>query len=161
MERRPCGFLDLDAHCGGGTHELLGGDHRVRILDVAVDPFDFYAPGRDNTLDLVGCAEAYLPTLPRRLGELEGEAFAVLLYNAGMDPFERCQIGGRQGMTAELPAERERTVFRCCRERRLPVAFVVAGGYTNRGFTGPELVALHRYTIAAAAGEDAEEVDRA
>ena len=61
--------LDLDAHCGGGTREILGGDPRVRIVNLAVDPFDFYAPSRDDTLDLVGRAEAYLPTLSRRLGD--------------------------------------------------------------------------------------------
>jgi acetoin utilization deacetylase AcuC-like enzyme len=36
--------LDLDAHCGGGTHELLGGDPGVSQLDVAVDRFDRYSP---------------------------------------------------------------------------------------------------------------------
>ena len=29
--------LDLDAHCGGGTDELVGRNPKVRILDVAVD----------------------------------------------------------------------------------------------------------------------------
>jgi acetoin utilization deacetylase AcuC-like enzyme len=148
--------LDLDAHCGGGARELLGGDPRVRIVDLAVDPFDFYTPGRGDTLDLVGRAEAYLPTLSRRLRELESEAFALVLYNAGMDPFERCEIGGLRGMTGGLLAERERTVFRWCRERRLPVAFVLAGGYTNHGFTKPELVELHRYTLVAADADEGQ-----
>lgn len=149
--------LDLDAHCGGGTRQLLGGHPRVRIVDLAVDPFDGYSAARGDTLTLFARADEYLPTLSRRLGELEGEAFALVLYNAGMDPFERCEIGGRWGITAELLAERERTVFHWCRERNLPVAFVLAGGYTNRRFTERELVELHRLTIAAAAGADEED----
>jgi acetoin utilization deacetylase AcuC-like enzyme len=153
--------LDLDAHCGGGTRELLGGDPRVRIVDLAVDSFDCYTPGRGDTLDLVGRAEAYLPTLSRRLRELDSEAFALVLYNAGMDPFERCEIGGLRGMTGGLLAERERTVFRWCRQRGLPVAFVLAGGYTNRGFPEHALVRLHRATIAAAADTDGDQEDPA
>jgi hypothetical protein len=53
-------------------------------------------------------------------------------------------------MTGELLAEREETVFAWCAANDLPVAFVLAGGYTNAGFTQDELVDLHRLTLAAA-----------
>jgi hypothetical protein len=48
-------------------------------------------------------------------------------------------------------AARERLVFAWCRERRLPVAFVLAGGYIGPGLSVDELVALHRTTIEEAA----------
>jgi hypothetical protein len=34
-----------------------------------------------------------------------------VLYNAGVDPFEGCDIGGLPGMTAALLAERDAIVF--------------------------------------------------
>jgi acetoin utilization deacetylase AcuC-like enzyme len=33
-------ILDLDAHCGGGTHGIILGNPHVWQLDVSVDPFD-------------------------------------------------------------------------------------------------------------------------
>jgi hypothetical protein len=52
-------------------------------------------------------------------------------------------------------AERERLVFAWCREKRLPVAFVLAGGYLGAGLDRAGLVALHRLTLAAAASTGA------
>ena len=33
-------ILDLDAHCGGGTNELIGGDGRILHLDLSTSSFD-------------------------------------------------------------------------------------------------------------------------
>jgi acetoin utilization deacetylase AcuC-like enzyme len=145
-------ILDLDAHCGGGTHSLLGTDPAVWHLDVAVHPFDAYDPGARATLDLVTTAAAYLPTIQARLAALaDGPAFDLCLYNAGMDPYAGCPIGGLPGIGETMLAERERLVFAWCRERSIPVAFVLAGGYIGAGFTAAGLVALHRLTLVAAA----------
>lgn len=144
-------IVDLDAHCGGGTAELLAGDPAIAGVDLAVVGFDQYAERGRFTLDLVPGAPDYLPTLRHRLDALEAAAFDLVLYNAGMDPFERCPIGGRPGMTRDLLAEREETVFAWCRAGDLPVSFVLAGGYTGDGFPENELVDLHRLTLEAAA----------
>jgi acetoin utilization deacetylase AcuC-like enzyme len=48
-------------------------------------------------------------------------------------------------------AEREQLVLAWCRAHRLPVAFVMAGGYVSDQLSQDELVALHRLTIEAAA----------
>lgn len=143
--------IDLDAHCGGGTADILRDEPRVAQLDVAVSAFDAYAEPDGWTLDVVADPDAYLPTLQRRLGALDPAAFGLVLYNAGMDPFERCHVGGLDGITRDVLAEREATVFAWCRAAALPVAFVLAGGYTNGGFVRDELVGLHRLTIEAAA----------
>jgi acetoin utilization deacetylase AcuC-like enzyme len=143
--------LDLDAHCGGGTADMLTGEPDVVTVDVAVDPYDRYRPLDPSSLDVIRDAVDYLPTLRRRLDGLDPAGFDLVIYNAGMDVFERCAIGGLAGMTHDLIAERETTVFDWCRAHRLPVAFVLAGGYVNSGFTKDELVGLHRLTIAAAA----------
>jgi len=141
-------ILDLDAHCGGGTAELLADEPAVAAVDVAVDAFDRYRERGRFTLDVVREAAAYLPTLRRRLDALEPRGFDLVLYNAGMDPFERCHVGGRAGMTRALLAEREEMVFAWCRAQHLPVAFVLAGGYTKRlvpaGRAGGPAPAHHR-----------------
>jgi acetoin utilization deacetylase AcuC-like enzyme len=143
--------LDLDAHCGGGTDELVGRHPQVRILDVAVDDFDRYTPAPGNTLDVVERAADYLPTLQARLQEIDGEDFGLCLYNAGMDPHERCPVGGMAGVNAMMLRERERMVFQWCSARGLPVAFVLAGGYLGPNLGEAGLVDLHRLTLAAAA----------
>lgn len=146
-------ILDLDAHCGGGTRSLIREDERIAQVDVAVDGFDRYAPGPRASLDLVTDAREYLPTIERRLSEVEA-GFDLCLYNAGMDPYEYCNTGGLNGVTREILAEREQRVFAWCRSRALPVAFVLAGGYvTPPLFERQELVELHRMTVAEAAGK--------
>jgi acetoin utilization deacetylase AcuC-like enzyme len=143
--------LDLDAHCGGGTHSLIAGNRRVHQLDVAVDDFDHYQPSGGNTLDRVDGAADYLPTIERRLRALQGQDFDLCLYNAGMDPHQHSPVGGLPGIDAGLLARREQRVFDWCARRRLPIAFVLAGGYIGPGLDRAGLVALHRLTLAAAA----------
>jgi acetoin utilization deacetylase AcuC-like enzyme len=145
--------LDLDAHCGGGTHQLIGDDPRVWLVDVAVNSFDAYTPGSRHTLDIVRSPARYLPTIAARLDELPRRAprIDMCLYNAGMDPYEGCPVGGLSGISGTMLQEREQLVFDWCRDRGIPVAFVLAGGYTGPSLDEATLVALHRLTIAAAA----------
>jgi len=142
--------LDLDAHCGGGTDELLGRHPGVRITDIAVNDFDRYEPAPGNSLDQVERAADYLPTLRARLDALSKEDFGLVLYNAGMDPHQDCPVGGLAGVDELLLAQRERIVFEWCRRRGLPVAFVLAGGYIGPRLDVARLVALHRLTLSAA-----------
>jgi acetoin utilization deacetylase AcuC-like enzyme len=147
-------ILDLDAHCGGGTHSLLAADACVWQIDVAVSPFDRYEPSARASLDVVRDAARYLPVIEARLKEVEAEGprFDLCLYNAGMDPFEGCSVGGLHWITRAVLDQRERLVFDWCRRRQIPVAFVIAGGYLGPGLDEPGLVALHRLTLCAAAG---------
>lgn len=141
--------VDLDAHCGGGTHSLIRDDPRIRQLDVSVDSFDGYAATAGTTLDIVTDARRYLETIRARLGALDGR-FDLCIFNAGMDPFEHNAIGGLEGITSPVLAEREREVFGWCRRKGVPAAFVLAGGYVGPGLREGELVGLHRMTVAAA-----------
>ncbi len=145
-------ILDLDAHCGGGTHSLVADDMHIWHVDVATHPFDFYAPTGHHMLDLIDDARDYLPTICARLRELERRApkFDVCLYNAGVDVFEGCAVGGLAGITREIIAERESLVCAWCREREIPLAFALAGGYVGAALDVAGLVDLHRLTIGAA-----------
>lgn len=145
-------ILDLDAHCGGGTAALIAGDSRIRQLDVSVSAYDNYPGSEQSRLVMVGTSSEYLPTVRRVLEEADRQdaSFDLCLYNAGMDPCEDCSTGGLTGITRDILAERERLVFEWCSARRLPVAFVLAGGYVGSRLDESGLVALHRLTLLAA-----------
>jgi len=146
-------ILDLDAHCGGGTHALVANTPAIQHADIAVIAYDTYVPTAPNTLDLVHEASEYLRVIRMRLAELARTSthFDLCLYNAGMDPHEGCREGGLAGITVDTLAEREHLIFTWCQEQRIPLAFVAAGGYTGPDLHQDELVALHRLSLVAAA----------
>lgn len=145
-------ILDFDAHFGGGTQSLVADDPRIWQVDVSTSDFDQYPPSERAWSCLVRDPSDYLPTIERRLKELEEYAprFDLCLYNAGMDPYEHCPMGGLLGITRDILDKRERLVFEWCSERGLPVAFAIAGGYIGRRLGEQGLADLHRLTISAA-----------
>jgi acetoin utilization deacetylase AcuC-like enzyme len=151
-------ILDLDAHCGGGTHELVGDEPRIWHADVAVDAYDRYDPDERGMLTLVTQAADYLPAVARTLADLDarGTGFDVCLYNAGMDPFEGCAVGGLAGITRAMLARREEMVFAWRRRLDIPMAFVLAGGYVGGTLDQAGLVDLHRLTLGAASASEAQ-----
>ncbi len=142
-------ILDVDAHCGGGTADIVSDWPEVTHVDVAVSSFDRYCPAEQQALHLVSQADEYLPTIVDALRRADGP-WDLLLYNAGMDPHQDSAIGGLRGITTDLLAERERLVFAWARRRGLPVAFVLAGGYSGTRLSRDALAGLHRLTIATA-----------
>ncbi len=146
-------ILDLDANCGGGSAGLIAGAHDIWQLDVSVDDYDRYESSDRVRLSMVHSADDYLGAIERELQQLWTRAprFDLCLYNAGMDPFQGCPDGGLQGITREILAARERLVFKACRERKLPLAFSLAGGYIGEQLDQAGLVDLHRLTLSAAA----------
>ncbi|MFZ2239933.1 MAG: hypothetical protein WAV90_10370 [Gordonia amarae] len=138
-------ILDLDAHCGGGTASLIADEPRIAQVDVSVSLFDWY----DGSIEVTQAGD-YLDAIHRVLDDID-ESCDLVLYNAGMDPYEGCDIGGLDGITADVLAHREETVFQWCAQRGLPVAFVLAGGYIGSALNPAQLVELHRLTITSAA----------
>jgi acetoin utilization deacetylase AcuC-like enzyme len=144
-------IIDLDAHGGGGTYSIVRQWLGVVHLDLAVSPYETYRPQGQSTLDYIRDSADYLPTLKARLAALDdGPRFDLAIYNAGVDPFEGCDIGGLPGMTAAALAKRDRIVFEWAARHAYPVAFVVAGGYIGDQLSQATLVDLHRQTITAA-----------
>ena len=141
--------LDLDAHCGGGTADLIVDEPGIEQVDVSVDRYDYYGTHPRARLTLTD-GPGYLASIERALAGIDDPgSIDLMLYNAGMDPHERCE-GGVPGISALTLDRRERTVFTWIARHRVPTAWVLAGGYTTR-MTMDELVHLHRLTIAAAA----------
>jgi acetoin utilization deacetylase AcuC-like enzyme len=146
-------ILDLDAHGGGGTASLTRDDPRIGQEDVSVSAFDAFANGGRQRSSIVSDAAEYLPVIRDGLAEIDrvGLPWDLCLYNAGMDPCERCAIGGLRGIDFEMLEQRERMVFEWSARRGLPIAFVMAGGYVGPWLDQAGLVDLHRATLVAAA----------
>ncbi|MBP7134089.1 hypothetical protein KBA73_02630 [Patescibacteria group bacterium] len=143
-------ILDLDAHCGGGTAELVAHyGNAIHHIDLAVDSYDRYMTISPHSLDLVEDASEYIARLLERLDHLPN-SYDLCLYNAGMDPYEGCPTGGLKGITEDVLRVREQLVFSTFRGRGIPVAFVLAGGYVGQRLDQSMLVDLHRLTIQAA-----------
>ena len=66
-------ILDLDAHCGGGTHSLTHNHPRLWQLDVSASRFDDYQPGKRCRKEIVTDARHYLKTVWRCLQWAEAE----------------------------------------------------------------------------------------
>lgn len=143
-------ILDLDAHCGGGTAQLIAGREGIEQVDVSVSSYDRYANTPNATLYMAR-GDNYLQVIGDALAAIvDPESIDVVLYNAGMDSHEDCTIGGVSGVDAKVLAERERLVFEWANSRGIPVAFTLAGGYKSSDLTAEELADLHLETFAAA-----------
>jgi acetoin utilization deacetylase AcuC-like enzyme len=144
-------IIDLDAHVGDGTLELIQDWSSVSHIDITVAPWEFHPGDPDRcTLDVITDVAEYLPTLSRRLRRVDLDALDLCIYNAGMDVHADCEVGGLPGMTLDVIRQREHTVFDWAARAGVPVAFVLAGGYVGARLTRDRLVALHRLTIEAA-----------
>jgi len=140
------GVLDTDAHCGGGTFQLVGENEQVLLADVSCNSYDIWQPNSErHYLEIVRNASEYLDAVTRALDHLEG--VDALIYNAGMDPFEDCDTGGMRGITREVLAERERLVAQWCEDTQTPAMFVLAGGYGGRNLDLDGVARLHLPTI--------------
>ena len=139
-------ILDLDAHCGGGTWQLLGDDARVRLADVSTNSYDSWKSFElRHHLKVVRDANNYLVEVEKALKHLNG--VQLLIYNAGMDPFEGCSTGGQPGITREVLQCREKLVADWCKENNVPVLFVLAGGYAGPRLDLEGVARLHLLTI--------------
>jgi acetoin utilization deacetylase AcuC-like enzyme len=142
-------LLDVDAHFGGGSHDLLRGRAdlaaRTVVIDLSTDPYDRYTPDLPDVMAVLwpdDVADGYLETLERLLRGVHWEGVGLVLHNAGMDPFP--------AVDRTTLAERERMIAGTCAAAEVPLAFVLAGGYTSSQ-TLDELVDLHLGTVAAVA----------
>jgi acetoin utilization deacetylase AcuC-like enzyme len=152
-------ILDLDAHCGGGTKELIGllrdqNIDGIEQVDVSVSSFDQYHNSSFAQLKIVGASE-YLDTIKNSLAEIaDPQSIDLVIYNAGMDPHEKA--GGVTGITDRVIRQREAMVFEWAKSHELPIVWVLAGGYSGGSFTKRDVARLHRITVEESARVYAE-----
>ncbi len=145
--------VDLDVHQGNGTASIFKGDSSVFTLSVhGANNFPFRKEAGDLDVELPdGCPdEPYLDSLrqalSRMMDRLGHGAVDLMFYLAGADPYCRDRLG-RLGLTARGLAERERFVLSWARDRGVPVAVCMAGGY---GREIEETVAIQVQTVREA-----------
>jgi len=127
--------IDLDVHQGNGTAAIFADDSSVFTLSMhGAKNFPFRKEASDLDIELPdGCGDAeYLEALDAALAELwrrhEHAPPGLIFYLAGADPHEGDRLGRLKLTTAGL-AERDRRVLAAARERRIPIAMSMAGGY--------------------------------
>ena len=145
--------IDLDVHQGNGTASIFCDDPTVYTLSLhGARNFPFRKEASDLDVELPdGCTDGpYLQALDRALDQAwthHAEAPPGLaFYVAGADPHEGDRLGRLKLSRAGL-AERDRRVLATLRERGIPVALSMAGGY---GRDISITVAIQRRTIEEA-----------
>ena len=148
-------IVDLDVHQGDGTASLMAGRDEVFTLSLHAEK-NFPARKARSTLDVPladGMEDVeYLATLARVLPSvLDSFAPDLVLYQAGVDPHRDDKLGRLALSDAGLQA-RDRFVVREARQRGLPVASALGGGYGD----DPMVVAQrHARSMLAMAQENA------
>jgi acetoin utilization deacetylase AcuC-like enzyme len=125
-------IIDLDVHQGNGTASIFASDSSVFTLSLHGEKnFPFRKEASDLDVELPdGCQDsAYLEALEQALDELQRRFQpGLILYLAGADPFEGDRLG-RLKLTYDGLEARDRRVFDWAWQRRMPLAFCMAGGY--------------------------------
>ena len=142
--------VDCDVHQGNGTAGIAVKDPTLFAFSVHCDknyPFQKTAGDIDIALPPATGDEAYLEELETGLNcafrEFQPD---IVFYLAGADPYKGDRLG-MLNLTKRGLQQRDQLVIDYCRQRSLPVAISMAGGYA------PELndiVDIHFATIETA-----------
>ena len=144
-------ILDCDVHQGNGTALIFAGDPTVFTFSVhGAKNFPFHKEHSDLDIALPDGSgdEAFLEAV--RFGVTRAVELAqanLAIYIAGADPFVGDRLG-RLTMSKAGLAERDRWVLEYCRQRSLPVAIVMGGGYARQV---EDVVEIHLQTVRQAA----------
>ena len=145
-------IIDLDVHQGNGTASILATDDSVFTLSLHGEknyPFEKAVSDLDVALPDDTDDHTYLAQLSSALTQMFARFTPqLIIYLAGADPHEGDRLGRLKLSMAGLAA-RDRMVLDIARERCVPVALAMAGGY---GKIIDDTVAAHLQTVSIAAG---------
>jgi len=143
-------IVDCDVHQGNGTASILAGKEYAftfSIHQMDIYPADKPASSLDIGLWSGDGDEKYLAALedsfPRLYEEFKPD---LVFYLAGGDPFEKDQLGGLC-LSLEGLKLRDQIIINHARRLGIPVAIVLAGGYS---LDINDTVNVHMNTIAVA-----------
>ncbi len=125
-------IVDCDVHQGDGTASLLAGRPEFATFSIHADK-NFPVRKARSTVDVAladGTGDVeYLDALARHLPPLIADFSPdLILYQAGVDPHAEDRLGRLSLSDAGL-AERDRFVAGLARQRGIPVASALGGGY--------------------------------
>jgi len=147
-------IVDCDVHQGDGTASLTAGREDIFTLSLHAEknfPVRKARSSRDVGLPDGVDDEGYMEALTRHLPEVMADfAPDFVLYQAGVDPHHADKLG-RLALTDAGLALRDRFVISESRQRGLPVASALGGGYDD----DPRAVAArHAASMLAMADEN-------
>ncbi|CAN5755798.1 histone deacetylase [soil metagenome] len=143
--------VDTDVHQGNGTAAIFSDDPTVFTFSIHGEKnFPFHKERSDLDVALPDGADnaTFLDALAVGLDRaLDASEPGLAIYLAGADPFVGDRMG-RLSVTKAGLAERDRIVLEGCRERGIPVAVTMAGGYSE---DVRDIVDVHFGSISLAA----------
>jgi acetoin utilization deacetylase AcuC-like enzyme len=137
--------LDMDLHYGNGTASLAPGREHITAVSIYGNDYWLNKPYKDvetvrhhdgenhfsavlpNGTDEPQMLDILERTLPKLLSRGKPD---LILYQAGADPYHEDPYSPLKLDHTALKA-RDTRVFRFCQEHGIPVAWVLAGGYTK------------------------------
>jgi acetoin utilization deacetylase AcuC-like enzyme len=142
--------VDTDVHHGNGTASIFHDDDSVFTISIHQENnYPAHKPPSNIDLNMWDRADdlEYLgelvPAVQKALDDFRPD---IVFYVGGADPFCEDQLGGLS-LTKRGLSERDRKVFEEARQRGMPVATTLAGGYARRV---EDTVRIHVNTILAA-----------
>jgi len=142
--------VDCDVHQGNGTAAIFRDEPAVFTFSLHGArnfPFRKETSDLDVTFEDGAGDDEYLAALGEHLPVvLDTHRPDVVFYLAGADPYEGDRLG-RLRLTIDGLRTRDRQVFDACRDRGLPVAVVMSGGYAQ---DVDAIVTIHTNTIREA-----------
>lgn len=148
-------IVDLDVHQGDGTASLTALRDDIFTLSLHAEKNFPVRKARSNLdvglpdgLDDAGFMEALDRHLPQVMTEFDPD---FVFYQAGVDPHVNDKLGRLSLTDAGLEA-RDRYVVRAAREKGLPIASALGGGY---GEDQREVAGRHARSLLAMADENA------
>ena len=143
-------IIDLDVHQGNGTAAITDGDDSLFSFSMHCEKnFPFRKTPGDLDIALAeGTGDHdYLQALNDGLQQAFASFQAdIVFYVSGADPFENDRLG-KFKLTKPGIRQRDESVFKYCRERNLPVAVSMAGGYAHQV---DDIVDIHFNTVQVA-----------
>lgn len=145
-------IADCDVHQGDGTAALMAGRTDVATYSIHAEK-NFPVRKARSTLDVAlsdGADDiAYMDALTTSLPSLiEDFAPTLILYQAGVDPWEGDRLG-RLKLSREGLVKRDRWIAALARGKGLPLASALGGGYGNDAM---EVSGRHVASILALGG---------
>ncbi len=141
--------IDCDLHQGNGTAKLFEADETIFTFSIHQE--NLYPIKQKSNLDIHlrddVKDEEYLQHLRRQIPVILEEFHPdLILYQAGVDPYEYDQLGALKLSMAGL-LERDHLILQWAKERGLPIAVTLGGGYA---YDTADTVKMHVNTCLAA-----------
>ena len=126
-------IVDLDVHQGDGTASIFENDEGVFTLSLhGARNFPFRKQRSRLDIEFADGAQAeqYFPALSDALEQVWRFQPELMLFQSGVDGLASDRLG-RMSLTLADLALRDRLVFSAARQRAIPIAVTMGGGYSD------------------------------